>query len=220
MKLSSDDQTLVTVSEAGSLIIWKLMYTEGKAVVMDKDFRYSNEILVSKMDLEQKILAIKDLSQKLYELEMDHACLMRETDSKYAEKIKDIHDTYCQAIEELKQKTEQLETDHSVQLGSISDDVNQLKEKQGKEKSEMETNYTSKLLVEYDKFKALDAQKEAMVADYEARLTELQESKERATNDITKSFEEKIRQVTKKLEEVSFMFLFQSINVLFIKKKK
>lgn len=204
MKLSFDDQTLVTVSEAGSLCIWKLMHTEGKTVVLDKDFAYFNEILISKNDLEEKIASIRDLTQRMHELEMEHAYQMRQTESAYEEKIKAIHDTYCQAIEELKEKIEELETDHNAELNNVNSDVSTLRERHEAVMLEMEASYNAQLIVEYDKHSTLEQLKEQMMKEYEVQLKYLQESKEATIEHLTKQYESKIFNLRKMVDEVCY----------------
>lgn len=201
MKLSFDDCTLITSSQAGVLSIWKLAYSEGKTIVLDKDFTYFNEILIGKTDLEEKISSIKDLTQRTHELEMEHTYQMRQTESAYADKIKDIHDTYCQAIEELKNKIEILEGNHNAELNNINTDINLMKERHEASMLEMEAKYNSQLIVEYDKYLTLEDLKEKMKEEYEARLDLLEKSKKATIEELTKSYESKLCNLNKMLEE-------------------
>lgn len=206
MKLSFDDQTLITCSQAGVLCIWKLSSTEGKTIVLDKDFSYFNEILISKYDLEEKISSIKDLTQRTHELEMEHTYQMRQTESAYAEKIKSIHDTYCQAIEELKEKIEILESNHNAELNNINTDINLMKERHEAQMLEMEAKYNAQLIVEYDKYLTLEELKKKMREEYETRLRILQESKEKTIEELTKAYESKLFNLNKMLDEVCISF--------------
>ena len=55
MKISFDDQYLFTCSNDGSLIVWKITDKEGRSMKRDKEVPYSEEILVTKTDLEEKV---------------------------------------------------------------------------------------------------------------------------------------------------------------------
>lgn len=106
MKISYDDRFLLTASEDGSIVIWKLLHTEGKAVKLDKEFRESNEILISVEDLKDKISMIKGLQTRMNELETEHAYQMRQSDTLHKAQLEEVHEGYCGAIEELKEKNE------------------------------------------------------------------------------------------------------------------
>lgn len=53
MKLTYDDQYLVTVAEDGLVAVWKVVDKEGRK--RDKDISFAEEILITKSDLEDKV---------------------------------------------------------------------------------------------------------------------------------------------------------------------
>lgn len=55
MVITFDDQYLLTVSEDGCLLIWKIIDKEGRGLKKDKEITYSEEILITKSDLEEKV---------------------------------------------------------------------------------------------------------------------------------------------------------------------
>lgn len=56
MKITFDDQYLITVSEDAVLMIWKISDKEGRALAKrDKEVGYAEEILITKSDLEEKV---------------------------------------------------------------------------------------------------------------------------------------------------------------------
>lgn len=202
MKLSVDDLTLISVSEGGSVIIWKLSHAEGKTVPMDKNFSYYNEVMINRDELEEKIMLIKDLSQRLYELEMGQARKIRDTENRYCDKIKDLHENNAVIIEGLKNKIELMEKNQTKQLFQMKKEVDDLKKKQEMEKETMLKNYTSKLLVEYENVKKLDTQKEETVNNYEQILSDLIRVKEEQTNEIINFYKKKLEEVNTFLIEV------------------
>lgn len=56
MRMSYDDQYLFTVSEDASLFIFKAVDKEGRGLKRDKELGYAEEILITKSDLEEKVL--------------------------------------------------------------------------------------------------------------------------------------------------------------------
>ena len=55
MKMTFDDQFLVTVAEDASVLIWKVQDKEGRGLKRDKEVGYAEEILITKSDLEEKV---------------------------------------------------------------------------------------------------------------------------------------------------------------------
>ena len=55
MKISYDDQYLITVAEDASIILWKIQDKDGRGLKRDKDFGWAEEILITKSDLEEKV---------------------------------------------------------------------------------------------------------------------------------------------------------------------
>lgn len=55
MVITFDDQYLLTVSEDGCLLIWKIIDKEGRGLKRDKEITYAEEILITKSDLEEKV---------------------------------------------------------------------------------------------------------------------------------------------------------------------
>lgn len=106
MEMSCDDKYLITCSVAGVICIWRLVNIEGKAIKMNKDFRHAAEILISRQDLQERIMQIKDLKLRMHELQTEHAYQMRQNDVVHNLRLKDVHEGYFNAIEELKEKNE------------------------------------------------------------------------------------------------------------------
>lgn len=57
MVITFDDQYLLSVSEDGCLIIWKLIDKEGRGLKREREICYAEEILITKSDLEEKVSA-------------------------------------------------------------------------------------------------------------------------------------------------------------------
>lgn len=55
MRISHDDQYLITVSEDCSLFVYKITDKEGRGK-RERDIPYAEEVLITKSDLEEKVL--------------------------------------------------------------------------------------------------------------------------------------------------------------------
>lgn len=88
--MTIDDSILITCSVDGSICIWKVKDAEGKKVVLNDQFVYSDDILVNALDLKNKIENIAELKMRVKELERE---------CKY--QVTDLTKTTKQQIEEL-----------------------------------------------------------------------------------------------------------------------
>lgn len=55
MVITFDDQFLLTVSEDGCLLMWKIIDKEGRGLKSNRQIIHTEEILVTKSDLEEKV---------------------------------------------------------------------------------------------------------------------------------------------------------------------
>ncbi|KAL0279051.1 UNVERIFIED_CONTAM: hypothetical protein PYX00_000691 [Menopon gallinae] len=201
IKLSMDDLTLITTSTAGVVGVWKLSQTEGRTIPVDKDFAYFNEILISQNDLEEKLATIRDLTQRMHELEMEHEYQMRHIEATYKDKMKDIHVTYTDAMDLLKENIEMLEMNHNTELSNITSDMNVMKERHEVAMLELEAKYNAQLIIVYDRYLALEEAKDTMIKDYEIKLAELEQSKTKTIESLTRTNESKLFNLSKMLDE-------------------
>ncbi|CAK9808395.1 Cilia- and flagella-associated protein 57 [Anthophora plagiata] len=171
--LSYNEQFLISTGIDGHLCIWKINYPEGKGKI-GKEIGYTNEVLISKGDLEEKIQTIIDLKLRMKELETEHAYKMRQIEVMNNDKIRDLHEGYCEAIEKLRDKISKQQEDHKNELNTINVEIVKMKEKHEKTMKQVETNYDAKLIIEYDRYLALETSMNAMRQDYEKRLEEME----------------------------------------------
>lgn len=55
MVITFDGQFLLTVSEDGCLLIWKIIDKEGRALKSNRQVVHTEEVLITKADLEAKV---------------------------------------------------------------------------------------------------------------------------------------------------------------------
>ncbi|XP_043683652.1 cilia- and flagella-associated protein 57 [Vespula pensylvanica] len=170
--LSYNEQYLVSTAKDGSLCIWRLYYADGK-VTLDKGLIYTNEVLIGKTDLEEKIQMISDLTVRMRELETEHAYRIRQMEGQHNDKMRELHQAYCAAIEELKDKINKLQEDHTNELNNINVEIVNMKNVHEKAMQQMEISYDAKLIVEYDKYQALEEKNNIMCQHYEKCLDDL-----------------------------------------------
>lgn len=201
--LSYNENCLASVARDGSLCIWKLYFAEGKVVKMSRDLPYTNEVLIGKGDLEDKIHAIKDLTVRIRELETEHAYKLRQIDIQHNDKLRDVHQGYCDAIRELRDKIEKLQEDHVNEINNINVEIVKMKTAHEEAMQRMESNYEAKLITEYDKYKAFEEHTNAMRQDYERRLDDLEKRWTEELRKTVTNYEALLHERKQQLEETS-----------------
>ncbi|PNF35437.1 Cilia- and flagella-associated protein 57 [Cryptotermes secundus] len=194
MCMSCDGLTLITCSMDGTICIWKVAPTKGRTVEMDREFQPSTDVLISKADLLDKIQLIKDLSVRMHELESEQAYKAQKSDSLHAQEVKELQEGYCQAIKELKEKNEQLESDHTAELNSSNENMSKMKEAHEQAIMALEANFNEKLIVEYNKYQTLEAHTNKISEDYERKLQELSRQRKDELSSTTEQYKTQLAQ--------------------------
>jgi len=55
MKMTHDDRYMVTVSDDYCVILWKVIDRDGRGKKVDREIAYTQEILIPKPDLKEKV---------------------------------------------------------------------------------------------------------------------------------------------------------------------
>eukprot|EP00102_Acyrthosiphon_pisum_P002329 XP_001943650.2 PREDICTED: cilia- and flagella-associated protein 57-like [Acyrthosiphon pisum] len=145
MSMTIDDSNLITCSSDGSICIWEIKDAEGKKVILNDQFAYSDDILVNALELKNKIENMAELKMRVNELERE---------SKYQ---------ITQLIKSKEEQIQELNNNHSIEItkkhmadkSRLEMELNLLKDSHAQELEELEANYNEKLLCEYEKYDTL-----------------------------------------------------------------
>ncbi|KAK5641374.1 hypothetical protein RI129_009921 [Pyrocoelia pectoralis] len=202
LKISYDDRFIITASVDGVIGVWKLMNTEGKTLPVDKGANPSTDILITRLDLEEKIELIRTLQLRMHELMTEHSYQMRNIEALNNLKVKEVHEKYCLAIEDLKEKNEQLEAEHAQELSNMTVEANNLKLAHEQFVQKLDVSYNDKLIVEYNKYLLLEDKMGLMRTKYEKELEDLREAKKASEESITNDFLQKLHEKEVQVEEL------------------
>ena len=115
MKMSLDDNRLITASLDGSLCFWSVKTVEGKPPVRkDTEFGYAGEILITKSELEDKNRRVFTLQQQVDETKTESEYQLRLKDNKYAEEARMAKKKFNAEISELKNVITRMDSDMSA----------------------------------------------------------------------------------------------------------
>uniref|UniRef100_A0A3P8WMD1 Cilia and flagella associated protein 57 n=1 Tax=Cynoglossus semilaevis TaxID=244447 RepID=A0A3P8WMD1_CYNSE len=199
MVITFDDQFLLTASEDGCLLIWKIIDKEGRGLKNSRHVIHTKEILVTKSDLEEKNML--ELKMHLEELQMENEYQLRLKDMNYNEKIREITDNFTQQIEALQTTQQVLKTEMEKQKCGHQESFAELAGKHSKELEDLELSYSQKLIVEHERFQEIQLKLERMQKSYESQLQSAEDHRVQALEDLTQSYEAKVQEKTQLLAQ-------------------
>ncbi|KAK9404362.1 cilia- and flagella-associated protein 57 [Crotalus adamanteus] len=201
ISITSDDQFLLTSAEDGCIIIWKVYDKEGRGLKREREVPYSDEVLITRTDMEEKSQIMLELKTRVEELKMENEYQLRLKDMNYNEKIKELTEKFIQEMESLKTKNQVLQTEKEKQEIQHQEQLSELIEKQSREVQDLESGNNQKLLLEYEKYQELQMKSQRMQEEYEKQLHEMEESKSQALEELTEYYEAKLLEKVTLLEE-------------------
>jgi WD40 repeat protein len=127
--LSYDDQYMFSVGEDGSMFVFKVTEKDGRGIKRDREIVYSEEILITKSDLEEKNTLMSELNTRVDELRMENEYQLRLKDMNHNEKVKEMSDNYQKEMEAVRGKLMALQLEKEQLEAKHDDEVQGIKEK-------------------------------------------------------------------------------------------
>ncbi|KAM6962429.1 cilia- and flagella-associated protein 57-like [Aplochiton taeniatus] len=203
MVITFDDQYLLSVSEDGCLVIWRIIDKDGRGLKRDKEITYMEEILITKCDLEEKNVYMLELKTRVEELKMENEYQLRLKDINYSEKMKEMSEKFVQQIEALKTKIQLLKSEADKMEGYHQESMSEVLEGHAKDMQGLaESANSQKLMLEYEKYQELQLKLQHMQAESEKQLQKMEQSKVLALGELTGHYEVKIQEKLLVLEQV------------------
>ncbi|CAG5984446.1 unnamed protein product [Menidia menidia] len=201
MVITYDDQYLLTVSEESSLLISKIVDKEGRGLKSNRQIVHTEEILVTRTDLEEKAQNMLELKMRLEELQMENEYQLRLKDMSYSEKLKELCDKFSQEVESLKRTQQVMKTEMEMSERENQEKYEEAAVKHLKERRDLEQSYSQKLIVEHDKYQELHQKHRTMLEHYERQLKCAEESRAQAEEALTQLYESKLLEKTQLLAQ-------------------
>lgn len=168
---------------------------------MTRDLPYTNEVLIGKGDLEEKIHSIKNLTVRLKEIETEHVYKLRQIDIQHNDKLRDVHHGYCEAIKELRDRIERLQEEHINEINNMNVEIVKMKATHEEAMQQMENNYEAKLIMEYDKYQAFEEYTNGMRENYKMQLKNFEKRNAEELQRTVTKYEALVHEKKVQLEE-------------------
>lgn len=104
MSMSVDDSILITCSIDGSICIWEVQDADGKKIILNDQFAYSDDILVNAVDLKNKIENISELKMRVKELETECKYQVTELTKSNEQQVRELNNNHSTLIKILENK--------------------------------------------------------------------------------------------------------------------
>eukprot|EP00731_Ephydatia_muelleri_P018745 Em0011g785a len=203
MKVSYDDQYLFSVGQDGVLFCFKVTDKDGRGLKKEKDVNFSEEVLVTKSDLEEKNTQMSELKTRVDELKMENEYQLRLKDMNYNEKTKELRDKFVQEIESLQAINEAVRNDREKENTKHAEEIQELVERQNRTLEELDNANSQKLLTEYEKYQELQARSQRLQEDYEHRITEAEDAHQKALQELTEHYESRLQEKGLQLDQTN-----------------
>ncbi|GCB74184.1 hypothetical protein scyTo_0003271 [Scyliorhinus torazame] len=143
-----------------------------------------------------------ELKTRVEELKMENEYQLRLKDMNYSDKIKELTEKFIQEMESLKTKNQVLKTDKDKIEIKHKEDTVIILDKHAKDIEDLESINNQKLMLEYEKYQELQLKSQRMQEDYERQLTEMDESKSQALEELTEYYETKLQEKCTLIEQL------------------
>ncbi|KAJ1461241.1 hypothetical protein M885DRAFT_611963 [Pelagophyceae sp. CCMP2097] len=206
MRISFDDQYLVVAGEDGCICVFDVKDRQDRTVraagtaagvagaLDNRAAPWSEEILVTKSDLEEKNLATQELRNKIEELQLHNEYQLRLKDMSYSEKIKEATEKYMQDLEQEKNKYELLREEKNDIEMECEERHRQLEEQHHHELQELEGAYQQKIMLEVERYQLLVHERSLQLRRWEEQRDVVSATHDSYVAELTDDFEQKLEE--------------------------
>ncbi|XP_047106932.1 cilia- and flagella-associated protein 57-like [Schistocerca piceifrons] len=167
MCITENNELLITCSTDGMLCLWSIAPSRRKKSAAMLSALYFEYILVNKGHLEELTNSIAELNQRIGVLEKEYDYQTQQNEAKFTEELKEIVSSYQEFMENMREQSERVATDHAQELMSFKDDIAKKKSYYEIEVQNFELNFEAKLIEKYNKYQAQEDKMARTKAKYE-----------------------------------------------------
>lgn len=214
MAFTFNDMLLATGSADGTVVFWTIKNNEGRVAAMDSELGQCADVMIPRKDLLENINTIQMLELRVAQQVAEFQYQMRQGNAGHSEQIRDIHNQYCAAITDLKEKNDDMENRRNREFNILTENIAQTKDDHAKALMDLETEFHQKIIIEFEKSANIKQKMDDMREDYEVKLRKsagcLQDTIEALETDFKKQLQERqelIRQLMKEMENKKTEFV-------------
>ena len=228
LRITPDDRTLIATDESGCVVIFDIKdRSDNRALggggagtggvgggkekslatvqrMNESAMPWSEEILITRSDLEEKNALMAENRGKVEELQLHNEYQLRLRDMSYSEKVKEIQEKFMQDVEQEKNKYELLREEKNDMQMEYEESLKQMDDKHQHELQDEENTYQEQIMAEVEDYQRLIGERNLQKERWEDQRDALVATHERYVQELTDDFEQKLeedRQLHQQLEE-------------------
>lgn len=216
MRLTPDNSFLAVADETGCLIIFDLsdrfkataaLAAGGPPGSFHPDEAvgdWTDDVLVTRADLEDRKLLVLELNAKVDELKLQNDYRLRLKEMSYTEAIKELSDKFNHELEQAMHKLDLLKEERSDSDVEHTKRIKQMEEKHQHDMQETETEFQTQIMEEVGKYQQLVRARDAQAERLAEQRRLLIATQNRYIHELTSDFEQKLyeeRQMRMQLDD-------------------
>jgi len=201
LRVSIDDSFLFATGEDGAMMMFDIRDKESRRD--KKEPTYSEEILVSKADLEEKNQTVTELESRVRDLVSQNEYQLKILEKTHEDQMKDLNTKFQAELEREHNKYEFLQTEKNEMEMDFEEKLRHQEERHTAAMQELEQTYTQKIMQELEKYQALAQEKELEAEQFEEQHQLLVEQHDRLVSELQEEFEFKIADQDAVIEQMS-----------------
>jgi len=198
MRVTSDDQYLIVTDDTGCMCVFDIRDRQERqrsgVSQPAAGLRWSEEMLVTKSDLEEKGALRNELKSKVEELQLHNEYQLRLKDMSYSEKIKEVTEKYMQDLEQDKNRYELLREEKNDMEMEYEERLKQMESKHQHQLQDLENTYQQKIMAEVERYQQLLHERNLQHETWETQRKMLTETHERYMQELMDDFEQKLEE--------------------------
>ncbi|KAJ3157757.1 Cilia- and flagella-associated protein 57 [Geranomyces variabilis] len=197
LRMGYDDQHVFTCGEDGCLWVFRLNEKEARGAKRDKDYGFSDEILVTKSDLKENFKTQAELRRKVevpceMVLKADNEMQLRLKDVSYSTKLTELEQKYTHEVEGLQRLITSLQQEHRDNIVKYADELVQTKHANKNEIQEVNASFKFKYEDVTQKYSSMEERTKALQEQWQTQIADMQSTHEERMEEIKKYFVDKI----------------------------
>ena len=221
LRITADDRVLIATDETGCVVAFDVK-DRSDTSVSTKDLKslsvvqrvgehimpWSEEVLITRSDLEEKNTSMAENRAKVEELQLHNEYQLRLRDMSYSEKVKEIQEKFMQDVEQEKNKYELLREEKNDMQMEFEERLKQMEDKHQHELQDEENEYQEQIMAEVEDYQRLIGERNMQKERWEEQRNALVSTHERYVRELTDDFEHKLEEdhhLHQQLEEEKVM---------------
>merc|ERR1719183_1866 len=193
IRITFDDYFLFTCSEDGCLFIFDVRRKDRMVSKRDKENALppADEILVTKLFLEEKQTQVLELERQVEELNNQIEFQLRHRESYHKEEMVELEEKYGQEIEQERTKYELLREEKNDMEMEYEENIKTLQEWHAKQTQDLEASFQHKMMIEVGRYQKLAAERETVHQRWDSNHRDMMDKHNRTVAEMQRDFEER-----------------------------